>query len=56
MHDVPTHLLLARAEQLEHASDAARANRAARVVRLRRLDRKVQQTTTRARLVRLALD
>ena len=56
MHDVSTHLLLHQAEHSARAQDAARANRAARVIRLRRLDRKVQQATTRARLVRLALN
>lgn len=56
MYDASTHLLLARAEQTARMQDAARANRAARVVRLRRLDRSVQQATTRARLVRLALN
>ncbi len=55
MYDVQTHLSLSNAEQRERHLHAARANRAARVVRLRRLDRQVQQVTTRARLVRLAL-
>ena len=55
MYDVSTHLQLHSAEQRERQLHAERANRAARVVRLRRLDRQVQQVTTRARLVRLAL-
>jgi hypothetical protein len=56
MYDVHTHLQLHTAEQSERQLHVARANRAARVVRLRRLDRQVQQVSTRARLVRLALN
>ena len=56
MYDVSTHLQLHSAEQRERQLSAARANRAARVVRLRRLDRQAQQVSTRARLVRLALN
>ncbi len=56
MYDVSTHLQLTAAEQHARHLDAERANRAARVVRLRRLDRQVQRATTRARLVRLALN
>lgn len=56
MYDVSTHLQLTSAEQHARHLDAARANRAARVVRLRRLDRQAQQVSTRARLVRLALN
>jgi hypothetical protein len=56
VYDVSTHLQLTSAEQRVRHLDAARANRAARLVRLRRLDRQAQQATTRARLVRLALN
>jgi len=56
MYDVQTHLQLTSAEQHERRQHAATANRAARVVRLRRLDRQAQQVSTRARLVRLALN
>ena len=56
MYDASTHLQLHSAEQHERQLHAARANRAARVVRLRRLDRQAQQVSTRARLVRLALN
>jgi hypothetical protein len=56
MYDDSTHLQLYAAEQRARQLDASRANRAARVVRLRRLDRQVQQVSTRARLVRLALN
>lgn len=56
MYDAGTHLLLAKSEQRELSQQAARASRTARMVRLRRLDRRVQQATARARLVRLALD
>jgi hypothetical protein len=56
MYDASTHLQLHSAEQRDRQLTAARANRAARVARLRRLDRQAQQVSTRARLVRLALD
>ena len=54
MHDTGTHLLLFHAQQVERSRHAAAQNRAIRVVRLRRLDRRVQQATARARLLRLA--
>ena len=56
MYDASTHLLLAQYEQRARTEQAARANRAARLVRLRRLDRRVQEATTRARLLRLAVN
>ena len=55
MHDVQTHLLLARADQRERSVHAAAQTRAARLARLRRLDRRAQEAASRARLVRLAL-
>jgi hypothetical protein len=49
------HLMLATSTSTERIAQAARANRTARVLRLRRLDRRAEQATARARLVRLAL-
>ncbi len=56
MHDTSTHLLLTRADQRERSQYAAERSRVDRLARLRRLDRRAQQTATRARLVRLALE
>ena len=56
MYDANTHLRLARTDQRERADQAVSRSRAVRLQQLRRLDRRVSQATTRARLVRLALN